>query len=67
MKERKKMKEQIQHCNSQPIVGPCLKHCGKIATYREIDHETEGHRATCPDCGEYPASREDMDKANIGY
>ena len=62
------MKEQIQHCNSQPIVGSCLKkHCRRLATYQEINHETEECRATCPDCGEYPASREEMDKANIEY
>ncbi len=51
----------------RPITGLCLKGCGNLASYQETNHETEEHRATCPKCGKYPASREEMDKANIDY
>jgi hypothetical protein len=52
---------------TQLLKGPCLKGCGNLASYSETNHETEEHQATCPKCGEYPASREEMDKANIDY
>ena len=43
--------------------GPCLRNCGHSITYKLVDPETERQLATCPTCGEYDASKDDVDDA----
>ena len=55
------MTERIQF---EPHVrnGPCLKRgCNQTATYELIDPETERQRATCPSCGVYDATIEEVE------
>ena len=54
------MAERIQF-ERETRTGPCLKGCGQQAAYELVDPETERQRATCPVCGLYYASKDDVD------
>jgi hypothetical protein len=54
------MSERIQF-EPEIRTGPCLKDCGQNATYELVDPETERQRATCPNCGVYEASKDEME------
>ena len=42
--------------------GPCLTNgCNQTATYELIDPETERQRATCPTCGTYDATIDEVE------
>jgi hypothetical protein len=47
----------------QTRTGPCLNNCGQTATYELVDPETERQQATCPSCGVYEASKDEMEDA----
>ena len=58
--------QMTEHFDAEkPFAAPCLRGCGNEATYREIDHDTDGHRVICPACGTYPATIEEMEDKNI--
>jgi hypothetical protein len=60
------MEQPTEHIDAdQILVPPCLKGCGKEATYQEVEHETEGQRVICPTCGTYLATMRQMEDKGI--